>query len=779
MATRTVEVLLRLVTGQYRREANDAADATDKLDRSVDKTDRDLKKIPADAAAAAAATKVLGRGAEDAADAVDDLDQAIKDADGELKKVPPDAAKAAAALKLLGSDADTAGVAFATLGDKSATLTVLDTKIRATRDEVRKLGAEFVKTGDVDVWRKLGESDAALRRLEQVRKKVADAVIPDKQVEGFFKRLVSRAEGAAASLSDSLGKAIPSALSGALGTPVIGPIIAAAGLVIGLILADTIAATIGGAILGAGGLAGVGVGIIGGIMGDPVVIGAAWSSQIDMLMARFLAASTVFRGPLLDAALEFGGVINSVDLDGILARAATYMGPLVAGAAGFARHVGVGFGGLVDAAGPVMRVIAAELPKLGMAVRSAMTDIGGGSEGGARALQDLLQITQRVIVAVGAFIGVAEKLYSKLADFRDFVLPHDWFLTPDLAANLNTAGRALRKVGDNALLSADDLKALDSQLGQTAITADTLAAKMVDKIFTATMNLDQALLGVAESLTRLDETMDKNGHTIDIYTSKGQANREAILASVTANMQLYQAQISAGMASGDAAAAYDQNTAALEAQLRKAGLLQPEIDGLIGKYRGVPKKVDTDIAMHGLTDAIDRLNETIRLVNGLKNKDVYVTYHYKIAGQSLNAPMAKGGVRRAAIGMVIPPSDPGTTLVGEPQTGGEVLTPLRGITRGRAMQLSQVAGNAHGFDVVPRDYRGYRSFAASPGMWAGGAGGSATPAGGAGSPPAPAMDMQTLTRAFVAALHGTGVYLDNFMVGQLLGRQADLLRRGG
>jgi hypothetical protein len=232
------------------------------------------------------------------------------------------------------------------------------------------------------------------------------------------------------------------------------------------------------------------------------------------------------------------------------------------------------------------------------------------------------------------------------------------------------------------------------------------------------------------------------------------------------------------MSAGDAAKNYDTNTAALEAQLRTAHLTTAQIDELIGKYRGIPKQVDTNIAINGLTSAIEGLTRLIREINGIKDKTVNVTVYYRSKGQSLNAPLARGGIRRAAVGMVIPPSDPGTTLVGEPQTGGEVLTPLRGITQARAMQLSQVAGNSYGFDVVPRDYRGYRTHTPSPGMWAGGAAAAATHTTAAPSA-MPAADLHAQARVLRMALEGMAVVQDGVKVGQLQGRQADLLRRGG
>jgi hypothetical protein len=78
-----------------------------------------------------------------------------------------------------------------------------------------------------------------------------------------------------------------------------------------------------------------------------------------------------------------------------------------------------------------------------------------------------------------------------------------------------------------------------------------------------------------------------------------QDNKDAILAVVQANLQEYDSQIAVGVAASDAAAKYDENTKALEDQLHAAGYTAAQIDALIGKYRNVPDKVDTSIAING------------------------------------------------------------------------------------------------------------------------------------------------------------------------------------
>jgi hypothetical protein len=230
---------------------------------------------------------------------------------------------------------------------------------------------------------------------------------------------------------------------------------------------------------------------------------------------------------------------------------------------------------------------------------------------------------------------------------------------------------------------------------------------MSDKVFNALMSVDQANLSVAQSLTQVTDALKTNGRELDIHKAKGQANRSAILSAVQANIAQYDSLIQSGIGAQDAARAYDQNTAALERQLRKAGLTKNEIDGLIGKYRKVPDKVNTLMAVQGLTDAINGLAQLIRQINGIHDKTVTITTRYtKIGGTGpyANKPMPNefGGIRRFELGGAFPVGSAGIVsgggpyaIFGEPGTGAntEGFLPKRGISRMAAGGLlSEMAG---------------------------------------------------------------------------------------
>lgn len=661
MADRTVEVKLRLITDQYKREAVDAAGKTEKLK------------------------------------------DGIEDVDDELKKLPADSAKAAAALKLLGTEAIGTGNYIKGIGDKSHALQILDTRIREAENSVKRLGQEFVRTGSVDVWESLNRADSQLRSLTAMRKRLVDALQLGAKEGG---------KAAAGTFAQVFQGGITSAFQSL-------PSEAKLALVASLVAVAAATAPLLGATAAAGILAGVGAGgLAAGIAlaaQDPIV-SAAYTALGGQIATRLRASVSPFREELVESSLIFGAAFDrqSVRVDRIFAMLAAHIQPLARGLSQMAEEALPGIERAVAGAAPILNAIANNLPAMGRALDSFFSSLAAGGPQAAAALEFVLISIEALIVALGWLIRalttvfgwfdaiarkVARVFYDNIDDPEEYAKK-----LKEVEDSAEGGTDALDRFGRQVSTVQQQLEAAQQQLNATKVTIDSLAASMVSKIFNATMGLDQATLRWHQSLTQLSQTIKENGKSLDIHKEKGQANIAAIYGAVQANMALYQAMVQAGATSEQAAEAYNKNTEALERQLRKAGLTQQEIDGLIGKYKQVPNRVNTELAMQGLTRAIENLDELIRMINGLPSQRT-VTIYYRTAGQSRNAPLALGGVRRAAVGMVIPPSDPGTTLVGEPQTGGEVLTPLRGITQGRAMDLAQVAGNAHGFDVVPRRWR--------------------------------------------------------------------------
>lgn len=735
--------------------------------------------------------------------AVDGLDRSVEGLDRDLNKLPADAAKAAAAMKLLGGEVGSAGNKLQTISDKSSALTVLDAKIKASRAEVRKLGDEFVRTGDVDVFGKLGAADVALRGLLDIRRKLA-AEFKQQGGTSIFGSLGDDAgksgKGAAGTFASAFQGGLLSAFSALPSEAKLALVNTAA--VVGVVLAAAIGAALNSAVI-----AGLGGGaLITAIVAqakDPQV-STAFKALGAEILSDFQSASTSAAGPLAYSAGIFRHAWHSAitGIAGELDWLTKFIVPLSSGFAKLFTNAQPGFLQALHAAGPILQVIADELPKLGDTLSRAFSMMADGSKGAEYGMRTLFKVVEIGILFFAKWVQILSNVYEWLVNVNTALigfaqtvlgwvpglsqwldmLAKNFSDIKDGSKHVTDLSETLDRNGATAKEAAKSYEELAQQLNATTETMDSLAGKMVDKIFSATMGIDRATLRWNESLTQLRETLKSNGLAIDKHsgqvamnTAKGQENRGAVLDSVAANMELYQRMLAAGSSAEQAADAYDTNTKALEAQLRKAGYTQTAIDGLIGKYRDIPKEVNTTLAIEGLTKAINDLADLIRKINGLHDKTINITTTFKTKGHPLTgeggtvplAPgsaFAYGGIRKAAAGMFIRPSDPGTVLTGEPQTGGEALIPLRGISQSSALSFMRVVGDNYDIEVSPR--------------WRSTTGAMSTPVSSAGG----YTDLGPLlaeVRGLRSALAGMRVVMDGRLVGEVQGRGADLMRRGG
>lgn len=632
------------------------------------------------------------------------MDRSVDGLDRSINKLPADSARAAAAMKLLSGDVGTVKSSIDELGKGSGAMGLLDQRIRNTRNEIKRLTTDFEKGGDLSVFRELGKAHGDLGALTRIRKDLTNAI-----------------EGGSRDGAKTFAQLFQGGVINAFKDP---RVLAAAG-VLALAVGPVIGSAIGGAIIAAGALGAIALGVAGAAQVSPEQVGAAWHNQIRQIKDEWLDASVGFVKPTIEAIHTLGGAVRDIHISEILQKAATFVAPLAQGVAGFVTGITRGVQALVDNAGPVIEMLKSELPKLGDAVGMSLSMIAGGSGGAAKGLADILQFSGKLIVAVGVAIRLTEDLYTAFISIGDAIrtitdkIPFSnlmaEFLDPKqpkaFAVSLDGAAHGLDKTKDAAAGAAENLDHLNSTLHKTTVTTDSLAAAMVGKLFAATMGLQQANISFAESLLNIKDAADRNGKSLTANTHKAYDNQKAILASVSANMELYQAQISAGMSAEQAAANYDTNFEATMRAAKAAGFSKSQVAALTAQYKGVPKNVNTAIAMQGLTNAINGLADLIREINGI-DRNITVTTHFRqdgspsnLRGQSRAGGQgigAQGAIRMDQGAAIVAPSNPGTFLFAEPQTGGEAFIPLRGIAQSRAMGLAQVVGNNYGFDVYSR-----------------------------------------------------------------------------
>ncbi len=271
----------------------------------------------------------------------------------------------------------------------------------------------------------------------------------------------------------------------------------------------------------------------------------------------------------------------------------------------------------------------------------------------------------------------------------------------DLKAGLPQYADALAGAGKKAEDTANQTKKATQEfnaLGESLSGVKTPLAA-VDEAFSVLLGRDHAIIGFAEATDQLSESLSNNHKQLKLNTDGGRENRDAILGVVEANLALYDSNIRSGMSAEDAAAKYNENTAALEAQLRKAGFTKTEIDGLIGKYRELPGRVTTEIAMKGLEKALQDLEDTLRAINNIPPRKRVTVEVREIfvggRGQSRGGEYRTGGIKGAATGGI----QDGLVKVGE--EGEELVRlPTGSMVYPHANANQMIAGRGGGGIVI-------------------------------------------------------------------------------
>jgi len=643
---------------------------------------------------------ILGfvRPVDSAKRAVDDLGDKVDKLDRELDKIPPDAAKAAAALKLLGGSLDEASVKFDSISDKQTKLAALDSQISKTRTEVRKLSDEFTKTGDVEVFKKLGDAQGRLSALSKIRKGIASSV-EDGAREGFLK-------GMSSTLSNASFGQVAAGVGAALAVPLI--------------------AAVGGALAGAVGFGIAGAGLAGAILGDPQKAAASWKSALGQVKAEFVGATKPYTDELYAAIGGIGPMVKSWHLDKIFKDALPYVQPLIRGVEGFATNIVGGISKLIAKGGPAVDALSDGMVTLGRAAASAFSDIADGADGGAMALHDTINAVATLIEAFGKLTYAAEKSYK-------FIRENDWALAlPTFGTSLlprlfdffngdnKDAAKSqeeLRKQAQAAAKAAEQAKGpvanlkermdlLSGSMLDAATKAGSLAAA-IDKVTGAAFKGEEAELHFQAAIDKAAESLDKNGKNLDANTEKGRANRQALLDLAKAGNERAAAIYDTTFAAEGEAAAQDAATrAAHEArdayvkQAMQMGYTRQEAEKLAWSLIRIPgeKKIEVDI---NTIPAKDRIAELKASLAGITDKTITIKAKADLpSGISMGYLLhhKHGGIRKAQRGMIVPESSPGT-LIAEPGTGGEANIPLKGISQARAMDLTKVVADSYGFSI--------------------------------------------------------------------------------
>lgn len=435
------------------------------------------------------------------------------------------------------------------LKDTAKDASVLDKELDRLQRSVNDLNREALRTGDKGILKQIKEAKRELAPLQAVRRELdkiaaAEEKARKDQEAAWLKRMTTPQGGRG--------------LGFGLNLPV-SPTTLAIGGIAGTALSLPIGAAAGGALIGGAGLAGVGLGVAGAAANNPA-IGRSATAALQEESQRWQRASRAFEEPTLRAIARIKDAVDDVPLEEILENAAEFVEPLAAGLAGFTRAVGEGFGELVEDAGPIIEVLSDELPVLGKSFKSMFEEIGEGSEGGAEALEDILHITERMIIGAGKVIHFLEDAYGAGVKLRQSLPGDVW---NDDEAKVVGFGKAIGG-------AAGEMDRLGDETGDTVDELKNYK-DAIDKAFGATANLVDSNVDYQQSLDDLTAKLRENKGAWDIGTQAGRDHIAATRDAIESAYDVRQAMIDSGRSVADADAWFRKSVDSILKQAAAAG----------------------------------------------------------------------------------------------------------------------------------------------------------------------------------------------------------------
>jgi hypothetical protein len=669
MADRKASVTLELKAAQFKTEALETAKAVDTLDNKVTALDHDINKLPADSAKAAAGLVILDEATKKTGNDINDMGKKTRVGAEETGK--------------------------------------FDKRIGELRTSLRDLGAEFDRTGDPSLLKKFRADSSELSGLLRMRKGVEDVAVGVEQL--------GRKAANAAEETESLFGSLQAGFEGGATSP--------GGLGIAGIAAVPALATAGGAAVAGIGALGAGAGVASAVMGDPKAFQAAWGEAAGSVRKDFLAAGDAFVGPTMDAIKTIGPTIHSWNLTAALAPASKYLPAIVDGLERGATGLEHGIADGIKKAGPAVAALSQGIAQLGTAVGDALSHISDGAEGGAQALHDTFTAVSAVVEGFGLLTEGAEKAYGAIND-HPFISAG---FTAGLSIPASLAAKALGDVDEGGLAVARTLPGVASAAqtasgafdnvagtlrGVALSSSDTAAALDIathsfSEATDKALALNDANAAVTLGLKGVKDGFEGGAHALDTANVKGAQNVQLIDEQIRKLQEKRDADIAAGGSTAEAYAkadrAYNDAITDLQRTIGKLGAGSKAAADFFDQFHDRKINIEIDVITKHRTVYSDGI-----LYGSAEGAEEH-RYGNK-AAHGMIRHMAGGGA-------ILPASDPGTLIVGEPPTHGEAWIPLAGIGKDRAMDLTKVVGDSYGFDVSPREK--WRDLAPR-GAWQGG-----------------------------------------------------------
>lgn len=502
-------------------------------------------------------------------------------------------------LKDVGDAAHRAGDEFDELGKDAG---FLGKQVEETQTKIKGLIATLNETGDVDLLKAIKKEKRQLRLFEGLHKDLQ-------------KELQAELDAAAAAVAqpggggDAIGDAIAQGISVSLKFSKPQIIGAVAG--VGAALAPFLGGVIASAVLGGVGVGGIAGGIA--LAAKDTRVEAAAQDLAGTAAVAFESAAEPFVVATVDslhtlerAAQDVAGGIGQG-----FRTIAPVMKPLTDGVIGLVNEALPGLLKGFEAAKPVIRVIANELPDIGAALGDMIGIIAEDTDGAIMAfenLSDIIQVTLRgtgilinnltrmyasTVDAASAITGVLEEVYKwvsvvfpvagLLSDL--FGGTHDW--AEDLKAGLDKAGDASGDLSDNISDVADEAENAEVQLRAMKDASNDL--------FDITMGLDEATTAYKQSIADMREDLQGVKKTLDDNTQAGRDNLDTIRDRIKKIEGMRDAEAESTLGLEEANKRYAERLEALKRDLIQMGFNKKAIEAMLAPYANVPKAIEVKV----------------------------------------------------------------------------------------------------------------------------------------------------------------------------------------
>lgn len=512
---------------------------------------------------------------------------------------------------------------------------VLERAIDDVTDEIKQLNHELLRTGDIDIDKKLRVSRSTLSMMQRMRKEIGE--VTDPKTFNFGQALAT----------------LPAQLRGSL--------------ILGVVGAGTTAAPLLGGIISSAVIGGVGA---GGILGGVALAARNTSvrNAAEDLADRFAEPLDKLEFAFADPVIEALDVLGDAGTDvlGQLLPDLRALAPVVVdiaeGIAGFGRAAAPGISAALQEAVPLLQALAEELPGLGAAVGNALEIISGGGEEAAESLRTLIFIAEASLSSSALAIRGLTEVFGLFRDATE---------VPGLLAFTGVAGIFTHAANQ---MSQAALKPLTDDAGETASAFDVLNADTIsatDSLHTAAAaagSLHAALqLLNGEALSARDaerqfqaaidgvtQSIEDNGRTLDINTQEGRNNQEALDSIATTAMTVADSIYELTGSQDQATDAIRQGRRALIDAAIEMGVSRQRAEALADEILGIPRQWTTGARFNddaarrrirdfrGVLDGIPR-TKTVDVINRI--------FTQRFGASASQATFQTGGTVRGPAGI--------------------------------------------------------------------------------------------------------------------------------